>query len=114
MLNTRILDCCLIQRVAPPQAGASSNKILLGSLSTRSCMDACNALFEGEKSAFKKNRVKKIRSKLEHVLIWTMTVLTGRLIIPIVQAVHFFVLVVIFNQVCPDFFVSADFYYNSL
>ena len=52
MLKTRILNC-FIQRSAPPPAKTSSNKILLGSLSTR---PACNALFEGEKSAFKENQ----------------------------------------------------------
>ena len=54
--------------------------------------------------------MKKICSQLEHVFNLDNDC-ANRLVIPIVHAVHFFVLVVNFNQACPDVFID---YYNSL
>jgi hypothetical protein len=62
---------------------------------------------------FKENRIKKIRSQLNFVFDLDNGCV-DRLIIPIVHAVHFFVLVVDFNPACPDFFVNVDYYYDSL
>ena len=113
MLSSRLLNC-LIQLAAPPLAGTSSNKVLLGSLAVRSYMVSCNALFADDggtsaSSAFKENRIKKIRSRLENVFDLENDCV-NRLIIPIVHAVHFFVLAVDFNVASPDFFVNVDCY----
>jgi len=112
MLNTRLLNC-LIQRAAPPPPAAkSSDKVLLGSLAVRSYMAANNALFEdttGGTSTYKEKKIAKIRSRLEHVFDLHNDCV-NRLIVPVVEDVHFFVFVVDFNQACPDFFINVHFY----
>ncbi|KAI2496808.1 hypothetical protein MHU86_13072 [Fragilaria crotonensis] len=111
MLNTRLLNC-LIQRAAPPPAAKSSDKVLLGSLAVRSYMAANNALFEdttGGTSTYKEKKIAKIRSRLEHVFDLHNDCV-NRLIVPVVEDVHFFVFVVDFNQACPDFFINVHFY----
>lgn len=112
MLNTRLLNC-LIQRAAPPPPAAkSSDKVLLGSLAVRSYMAANNALFEdttGGTSTYKEKKIATIRSRLEHVFDLHNDCV-NRLIVPVVEDVHFFVFVVDFNQACPDFFINVHFY----
>ena len=114
MLSTRLLNC-LIQRAVPLPAAMSSDNVLLWSLAVRSYMDSCKALSgdtTGATSSNKKKKIAKIRSRLEHVFNLHNDCV-NRLIIPIVEDVHFFVFVVDFSQACPDFFINVD-YNNSL
>ncbi|KAI2492021.1 hypothetical protein MHU86_22546 [Fragilaria crotonensis] len=75
-------------------------------------MAANNALFEdttGGTSTYKEKKIAKIRSRLEHVFDLHNDCV-NRLIVPVVEDVHFFVFVVDFNQACPDFFINVHFY----
>ena len=117
MLSTRLLNC-LIQRAAPQPAAMCSDKVLLGSLTVRSYMKFCNGLFgettgaTSSNKANKEKKIAKIRSRFEHV-INLHNDCVNRLIIPVVEDLHFFVFVVDFSQACPDFFINFH-YYNSL
>jgi hypothetical protein len=114
MLITRLLDCLIQRAAAPPPADeiSSDTKIFLGGLGTRSYMESCNALFQGDTLPVTRDktfRIQKIRSRLEHVFDMENDC-TNRLIIPIVQSLHFFVLVVDFKHTCPEFFVNVECY----
>ena len=61
---------------------------------------------------YKKKEIEKFRPRFDNVFDLDNDCV-NRLIIPIIHAMHFFVLVVDFNQTCPDFFVNID-YYDSL
>jgi hypothetical protein len=117
ILSTRLLNC-LIQRAAPQPAAMCSDKVLLGSLTVRSYMKFCNGLFgettgaTSSNKANKEKKIAKIRSRFEHV-INLHNDCVNRLIIPVVEDLHFFVFVVDFSQACPDFFINFH-YYNSL
>jgi Ulp1 family protease len=81
-------------------------------------MESCSALFgettgaTSSNKANKEKKIAKIRSWLEHVINFHNDCV-NRLIIPIVEDLHFFVFVVDFSQACPDFFINVH-YYNSL
>lgn len=117
-LSTRLLDC-LIQRAAPPQDSSSDNIVYLGSLGTMHYMQSSNSLIRHDKTTEsdadrkrKQAKVLKIRSTFDR-LFDVNNESTKRLIIPIIDSSHFFVLVVDFTHSSKDFFVKLE-YYDSM
>jgi hypothetical protein len=120
MLNSHLLDC-LLQRSAPPPIEETRFQVYLGSLGTRSYMESCNALVNVDRGPLAPSnwnriqaKIKGIRSTFDHLFSDVMDDdATKTLIIPIVNALHFFVLVVQFNFECPELFLHFE-YYDSL
>jgi hypothetical protein len=120
MLNTQLLDC-LIQCSAPPPPNEETFfQFYLGSLGTRSYLESCNALVNINRGPLVPSnwnriqvKIKGIRSTFDHLFSDVINAgATKTLIVPIVNAFHFFVLVVEFNFKCPELFLRFE--YNDL
>jgi hypothetical protein len=120
MLSSRLLDC-LIQRSAPPPDLESPFQVYLGSLGTRSYMQSCNALVDANRDSVSPKDWNRIQAKIKGIRSTFDRLFrdcndeeaSKRLIIPIVEGSHFYVLVVDFNFTYPHFFLSLE-YYDSL
>jgi hypothetical protein len=120
MLNTQLLDC-LLQHSAPPPNEETCFQVYLGSLGTGSFMESCNTLVNvdrGPAAPSNWNRIqakiKGIRSTFDHLFSDVIDDDASKtLIIPIVNALYSFVLVVEFNFECPKVFLNFE-YYDSL
>ena len=113
MLSTRLLDC-LIQRASPPKSSSRSTDnmaIHLGSLGALFYIETSNALLQQNKKGVPvdewrqaQRKIQKIRLTFEQ-LFDANNGTTMRLIIPIIESMHFFVLVLDFKFTSPRFFV---------
>ena len=120
MLNSRLLDC-LLQRSAPPPHEDTPFQVFLGSLETRSYLESCNALVHVARESVKPSNWNRIQAKIKGIQSTFADLFsdindddaTKTLVIPIVNAVHFFVLVVEFNFACRELFLRFK-YYDSL
>ena len=120
MLNSRLLDC-LLQRSAPPPNEDTPFQVYLGSLETTSYLESCNALVHVARESVKPSNWNRIQAKIKGIQATFADLFSGTndddatktLIIPIVNAVHFFVLVVEFNFACRELFLRFE-YYDSL
>ena len=121
MLTSRLLDCLLQFSAPPPNDANSASHVFLGSLGTRAYMQSSNALLDidREEALTPANRKRKqakitgIRSTFDCLFPNNKDNVTKTLIIPIVDALHFFVLVLEFNFISPEFFLTFE-YYDSL
>ena len=121
MLSTRLLDC-LIQRASPPKSSSRSTDnmaIHLGSLGALFYIETSNALLQQNKKGVPvdewrqaQRKIQKIRLTFEQ-LFDANNGTTMRLIIPIIESMHFFVLVLDFKFTSPRFFVRIA-YYDSM
>jgi hypothetical protein len=100
-LSTRLLDF-LIQQAAPaPQV---SNGFLLGSLGVETYLHHTNALLENENDHSR--RIQRVRAALESFCDNN----SRKLIIPVIEGNHFYVLVVEFSGSCPLFYEKVHCY----
>ena len=111
MLDSRLLDC-LLQYSVPPLNEDTPFQVHLGSLGTRAYMQSCNALVDVDRKSITAYNWNKIQAKIKGIQSTFAHLFsdidnddaTKTLIIPIVNALHFFVLVVEFNFAWRNFF----------
>jgi hypothetical protein len=109
MLSTRLLDI-LIQRASPPNSHSTDMAIHVGSLGTHYYMESSNDLLKQNKKDVPVDEWRRSQKKIQKIrspyngLFDANDGSPTRLIIPIVDSMHFFVLVLDFNFASPRFF----------
>jgi Ulp1 protease family, C-terminal catalytic domain len=120
MLNVHLLDALLQRAAMPPKESNTEGQIChLGNCSTLEYLENSNAHFvdlEHEQADHNAVEVGRLRAKIQKTRMKLYKVfrmdtdIVNRLIIPIIDTSHFFVLVVDFNPTSPNFYQSISFY----